>query len=61
MMGISQIIISLPYTKSPCISSVDMFLRTLNISVARTCKFLVCMVTDPLPANKSAKDDVLSL
>ena len=51
---------SLPYTKKPCNSSVDMLLCTLNIPVVRTCKFLVCMVTDPSVANKFAKD-VLSL
>ena len=38
-----------------------MFLCNLNLSVTRTCKFLVCMLTDPFFANKSAKDDVLSL
>ena len=58
MMGISQIILSLPYTKNACISSVNMFLYTLNISVARSCKFLVGMATDPSFAVKFAKDDM---
>ena len=62
MMGISQIMMSLSYTKKRSyISSVDMLLCTLTISVARTCTFLVCMVTDPSFTNKSAKDDILSL
>ena len=55
MMGISHIIMSLFYKKGPCISSVDMFVCTLNISVEKTCKFLVCMVADPSFANKSTK------
>ena len=55
MMGISQIIMSLSYKKGPCISSVDMLLCALNISVARTYKFLVCMVTDPSFTDNSAK------
>ena len=49
------------HNKSPCISSLDMLLCTLNTSVARARKFLVCMVTDPSFPNKSSKKDPLSL
>ena len=38
---------SVLHKKSPWISSVDMFLCTLKISVAKTCKYLVFMVTEP--------------
>ena len=42
---ISQIMMGLSYTKSPCISSLDMLLCTLNIAVAKISEFLVCIVT----------------
>ena len=60
MMGISQIIMS---QKRSCISSVDMLnmpkCYTLNLSVVKNSKFLVCMVTDPFFADKPANDDVI--
>ena len=61
MIGTSQIVAVCLTQKSPCVSSVNTFLCIFNILEKRTCLFLVFMVTDPSFANKSAKDDILSL
>ena len=43
------------------IIACDIFLYTLNISIARVWKFLVSMVTDLSFSNNFSKDDVLPL
>ena len=47
--------------KRSAINNVGKVLWILNISVAKVCKFPVCMVTDPSFSKNFSKDDVLSL
>ena len=61
MMGISHIIMSLFYKKGPCISSVDMFVCTLNISVEKLVNFLFVWWQIHLLLINPQKDDVLSV
>ena len=60
MIGISQIIIALSNTKKSLHKFCRHVFYILNISVLRTCKFLVC-INRPSFTNKSTKDDGLLL
>ena len=60
-MGISQVIMSVSYTKISLHKLCQHVLMELKHFMVRTCKFLACLVTDPSIAYNSGKDNVLSL